>query len=212
MNEKEALAIFEEMGAIMRNGHFVFTNWRHASEYLNKALIFTSTWRINKLCRTLALNFFYKGIQPEIVAGPIVGGAIITQWIVHSLNNCGFPWEVMAVFAEDGLDDTKIFKRGYDKLIPKKRVLVVDDILTTGGSVKRVINSIEALDGEVVGVGALWNRGGVRAEDIGAPELFALINKKLEDYDESKCPLCFQGIPINTEVGKGKEYLDQKDK
>jgi orotate phosphoribosyltransferase len=212
MNEKEVLAIFEEMGVIMRNGHFVFTNWRHAREYLNKALIFTSTWRINKLCRTLALNFFYKRIQPEVITGPIVGGAIIAQWVTHSLNNCGFSWEVKAVFAEDGLNDTKIFKRGYDKLIPGKRVLVVDDILTTGGSVKKIIDSVKTLGGQVVGAGAFWNRGGVRAEDIGVPELFALVNKKLEDYDESNCPLCLQGIPINTEVGKGKEYLAQKAK
>lgn len=106
-----------------------------------------------------------------------------------------------------------VIKRGYDKLIAGKKVLVVEDILTTGGSVKKTVEAVRAIGGEVAGVAALCNRGGVTAEDIGdVPELFSLVNITLESWEASECPLCAQGVPINTSVGKGKEFLSQQGK
>lgn len=104
-----------------------------------------------------------------------------------------------------------VIKRGYDKVITGKRVLVVEDVLTTGGSAREVIEAVRALDGEVVGLGVLCNRGGITAEDVGGvPELFALVNVKLDAWDEAECPLCAKGVPINTDVGKGREFLARK--
>ncbi|MFA6354980.1 MAG: orotidine-5'-phosphate decarboxylase [Candidatus Paceibacterota bacterium] len=102
-------------------------------------------------------------------------------------------------------------KRGQDRFIPGKRILIVEDILTTGGSVKKVVKIVELLAGEIVGVGALCNRGGVTPEQIGnVPVLKALVNVKLEAFDETDCPYCKEGVPINTSVGKGAEYLKNK--
>lgn len=104
-----------------------------------------------------------------------------------------------------------VIKRGYDRLITGKKVLIVEDVLTTGGSVKKVVEAVRAIGGEVVAVAALCNRGGVTAEAIGGvPELFSLINLNLEMFEEAECPLCAQGVAINTNVGKGKEYLAKK--
>lgn len=101
-----------------------------------------------------------------------------------------------------------VIKRGYDKLVADKRVLVVEDILTTGGSVKKVIEAVRAIGGEVVGLAALCNRGKVTAEMVAnPPRLFALASPELRSWREEECELCAQGIPINTNVGRGKEFL-----
>jgi len=104
-----------------------------------------------------------------------------------------------------------VIKRGYDKLVAGKKVLIVEDVLTTGGSVKKVVEAVRAIGGEVVAVAALCNRGKVTSQMIGdVPELFSLINLDLQMYDETDCPLCQNNIPVNTNVGKGKEFLAKK--
>ncbi len=106
--------------------------------------------------------------------------------------------------------DKFIFKRGYGKLVKGKRVLVVEDILNTGGSADRVVKCVREAGGEVVGLGAICNRGGVSAEQLGVPKLFALLNVSLDAYEPEKCPLCKAGVPINEEVGHGKDFMASK--
>lgn len=109
-----------------------------------------------------------------------------------------------------------VIKRGYDKLVmdglvAKKRVLVVEDVLTTGASVRKVVEATRILGSDVVGLGVLCNRGGVTPQDVGnPPKFFSLVNIKLDSWEEAECPLCARGVPINIDVGKGKEYLAQK--
>lgn len=104
-----------------------------------------------------------------------------------------------------------VVKRGYDKLIVGKNILVVEDVLTTGGSAKRVIEATRALGGNIIGLGVLCNRGGITSQDVSDPaKLFALVNVKLDAWDEAECPLCAKNVPINTDVGKGREYLARK--
>ena len=214
VEEKEVLKIFEEMGAIITGSHIVYTSGKHGSAYVNKDAIYPSTKRTKALCEEIAAHFVGPTREViEVVAGPAVGGVILAQWVASALNKYA-PFtkvpEVLAVYAEDGSDDTKIFKRGYDKLIPGKKVLVVEDVLTTGGSVKKLIDSVKTLGGKVVGVGVLCNRGGIKPEDVGAPEIFALTDVPLEAFEEEECPFCKAGVPINTEVGKGREFLAKK--
>ena len=105
-----------------------------------------------------------------------------------------------------------LLRRGYDKLVVGKNVLVLEDILTTGGSVKKAVETAKAAGGKVVGVAALCNRGGVTAEFLGVPELHSFLEVSLESWEEKDCPLCAAKIPIHTEVGKGREYLARKGK
>lgn len=216
MEEREVLQIFETMEAIITGSHIVYTSGKHGSAYVNKDAIYPSTKRTSALCKAIAEHFvtpYHKSgiVDIDIVAGPAVGGVILAQWVAHWLTALGES-EVLAIYAEDGPNETKVFERGYDKLIPGRRVLVVEDVLTTGGSVRKLIDSVKALNGIIIGVGVLCNRGGVKPEDIGAPEIFALTNIPFEAFDEEECPLCKKGVPINTEVGKGREYLDKKTK
>lgn len=100
------------------------------------------------------------------------------------------------------------FKRGYGERIKGKRVLEVEDVLTTGVSASQSVKETRNSGGIVVGLGVLCNRGGVTAEKVGnIPELFALTNITLDAYNEDKCPLCVQGVPINVEVGHGRDFV-----
>lgn len=209
MTEKEVLNVLQEAGAVITNSHIVYTSGKHGSAYVNKDAVYPYTRKISALCSSFAESFY--GDDVDIVVAPAIGGVILSQWTAYHLSNIE-PNEVLAVYAEKDKDDNFVIKRGYDKLITGKRVLVVEDILTTGGSVKAVVELVRLLGAEVVGVGALCNRGDVTADDIGGvPKLISLTNVKLDAWEEAECPLCAQNVPINTEVGKGREYLLRKN-
>ncbi|HEX5689958.1 MAG TPA: phosphoribosyltransferase family protein [Roseiflexaceae bacterium] len=199
MGERTSLEIFEDVGAILTNTHVVYTSGRHGSTYVNKDALYPHTSETAELCGRIAAHF--ADLQPEVVAGPTIGGVLLAQWIAHQSPPLPDGRRALAVFAEEH-DGARVFRRGYADLIPGKRVLVVEDILTTGGSARKVVDAVRALGGEVIGLGALCNRGGVQAADLGAPELFALLTLELESWDAAACPLCRQGIPLNTRVGK----------
>lgn len=200
MSEQEIRKVFEDCGAIL-NGHFVFTSGRHGSMYINKDAIFPHIKAIKTLCRQIALRA--KHLNPDVVIGPVTGGVILSQWVVHHLI-VELEREVLAVYAEKFLEKKFLIRRGYDKLIDGNKVFVVEDVLTTGGSAAGVVKLVRLCGGEVVGVGALCNRGKVTVKDVGnVPELITLLNLDLESWEEKECPLCQKGIPINTKVVKG---------
>lgn len=208
MTEQEVRKIFEKYGAILANGHFVYTSGRHGSEYINKDAIYPHIKAIKTLCWQITLRV--KHLNPDVVIAPAIGGVALSQWVAYQLT-IELEREVLAVYAEKFWGKQFCIGRGYDKLIKNKRVLVVEDVLNSGGSAAEVVKLARLCGGEVVGVGALCNRNKVTVKDVGnVPELFALLNLDLESWEENECPLCKQGMPINTEVGKGKEYLARK--
>ena len=210
MTEREALQLLFDAEAVMTDGHFVYTSGKHGSVYVNKDAAYPHTMVTSALCLTIAEQFTEHFV--DVVIAPAVGGVILSQWVAFHLSElCGH--EVLGVYAEKSEDgDTFVIKRGYDKLITGKRVLVVEDVLTTGGSAKKVVEATRAVGGEVVGLGVLCNRGGIIAKDVAdVPKLFALTNVPLLAYDEAGCPLCAGGVPINTDVGKGREFLARQN-
>ena len=147
----------------------------------------------------------------QVVIAPAIGGVILSQWVAHHLTELTGT-EVLGVYAEKtGDGDAFDIRRGYAELVNGKKVLVVEDVLTTGGSAKKVVEATRAAGGEPIGLGAMCNRGSVTSQDVAnVPELFALVNIKMMAWDEADCPLCAQNTPINTNVGKGREYLARK--
>jgi len=211
MNEQEVLQVLGQVGAVITDSHIVYTSGKHGTAYVNKDALYPHTAETSRLCQVIAEQFANDGV--EVVIAPAIGGVILSQWIAHHLSEITGR-EVFGVYAEkkEGVIDAGfIIKRGYDKIVAGKNVLVVEDVLTTGGSARAVIQATRALDGNVVGLGVLCNRGGITLEDISnPPKLFALVNIKLDAWDEANCPLCAKKIPINTDVGKGMEYLKEK--
>lgn len=205
---QQALQILAESKAVITNSHVVYTSGKHGSAYVNKDALYPHVWKTARLCRMIA-DHFGNG-QVQAVIAPAVGGIILSQWTAHFLSSIGAN-EVLAVYADKIDDDGFIIKRGYDKIISGMRVLVVEDVITTGGSVKKVVEASRAIGGYVVGVGALCNRGGVTKHDLAdVPKLFEVVNMRLDMWDEADCPLCAQDVPINTDVGKGREFLERK--
>jgi len=215
MDEGEAKEILKDTGTIMTDGHFVLNSGKHTSVYIDKFKVLSSPLKTYKLCKGVAKGIKDKGIKIEVVAGPTVGGASIAGWISYHLNMLSFyednfEEEILTAFAEKKPDGTRFFRQAHRELIPGKKVLVVDDTSSTGDTVKEVVKAVENLGGEVVALAILCNRGGITAKNLKVPELFALTNISLETWTEEGCPLCAKGVPINTEVGKGREYLARK--
>ena len=100
--------------------------------------------------------------------------------------------------------------RGYDKIVPGQQVGIVDDVITTGKAVRATIAAVRAKGGMVLWVACLCNRGGVTGTDLDVPELFNLVEITPESWPGDACDLCTQKVPINTEVGKGKAFLERK--
>ena len=216
MNEQEVLQILADVGAVITNSHIVYTSGKHGSAYVNKDAVYPHVEITSQLCRAIAEHFSdEKMYRIEAVVAPAIGGVILCTWTAYWLEKLTGR-KALALYAEKSEDGKMfVFRRGYDKLIsiPGRRTLVVDDVLTTGGSVKKVIEAVRAINGNVVGLGVLCNRGGITPQDVAnLPKLFALVNVKLDAWDEKDCPLCVQNVPINTDVGKGREYLVKKGK
>ncbi len=205
-HSNRALQILAEVGALLTNGHFLYTSGRHGNAYVNKDAVYPHTAQIRALCAEMAEPFVDAKI--DTVAGPTIGGVILSQWVAHILSErTGHP--VMACFAEERVDAAgereRFFGRGYDTMIRGKRVLLVEDILTTGGSIQRVVEAVKKAGGTPVAVMALCNRGGVTGSAVGVERLEALCSLDLQSWEPENCPLCRQGIPINDQVGKGKK-------
>lgn len=195
---RRAAAILAEAGAVITDSHVVYTSGRHGTAYVNKDAVYPHTARVSELCRLLAAPA--RVLAPEVVCGPALGGIILSQWTAHHLG-------ALAVYAEKAPDGGLTLRRGYDRLVAGRRVLVVEDVVNTGGSVREAVGAVRAAGGEVVAVAALCNRGGVAATDLDVPAVLSLVELPLDSWEAAACPLCRDGVPVNTAVGKGREFL-----
>ena len=190
---ERAIQILEDTNAVLTGGHFVYTSGRHGSVYVNKDAVYPHTEMVSQLCTMFADEL--RPHAPEVVCGPALGGIILSQWTAHHLG-------VLGVYAEKS-DSGLELRRNYDKLVAGRRVGVVEDIVTTGGSLKQAVEAVRLAGGEVVGAVAIVNRGGIDAADLGTPVFSSLVELDADSYDPSECPLCADGVPVNTDVGKG---------
>lgn len=208
MNDPKVMQMFADVGAIVSNSHFVYSSGRHSSVYVNKDALYMHPQVISELCQRMAAP--YDAERIDVVVGPVIGGVILSQWVASALTQRRKDGEVLALFAEKGSDSVNkqfAFNRGFDKYIADKNVLVVEDVLTTGGSARQVIELVRAHGGNVVGLSALCNRGNVQPKDVDGIAIHSLIALSLQTYPEDECPFCAQGVPVNTLLGKGRAFL-----
>ena len=211
MNNEATMQMFAGVGAIITNDHIVLTAGSHTDTYINKDALYVHTKTISDLCKLMADGYDANAI--DVVIGPVIGGVVLSQWVAHHLNSRRSSGETFSLYAEkegEGKDKQFVIKRGYDLFIPGKKVLVVEDLLTTGDSARKVIECVKALDGKVVGLSVLGNRGGVKPENVGNVPIQALITVSIETWSEEQCPLCKAGKPINIKIGKGKAFLEKR--
>ena len=203
MNEEHVLSDLERYGVLVDAGHVVYTSGKHGKMYFDKDKIYTHALMTSNLCRIMAEQLAY--LEPDMVIAPAMGGIILSQWMAYHLTNlCSR--EVLSLYAEKRGDDKNfVIRPTFAKLISGKRVLVVEDVLTTGGSVEKVVWLTRSYGGKVASVAALINRGQVTKEQVGnVPKLLSLVNVSLEAWNPADCSLCKKNIPISKDLGKGK--------
>ena len=177
--------IFSRAGAYLE-GHFLLASGMHSPIYLEKFQVLQWPQETERLCASIAESARSLGVQT--VAGPTTGGIILAHEVARQLG-------VRAVYAERAADGRgREFRRGF-RLNPGERVLVVDDIMSTGGSVQETIDAVRACGAEVVGVAVLVDRSDGQARFDGLP-VVALWNVSIPTYTPDDCPQCAQGTPL----------------
>ncbi|MEX0781116.1 MAG: orotate phosphoribosyltransferase [Dehalococcoidia bacterium] len=171
-------------GALLR-GHFQLSSGRHGDLYIEKFRILQWPDLTGPLSAMIANHF--RG-QANLLAGPTTGGVILSYETARHLG-------LRSIIAEkkDGGSDGRDFKRGFE-IGPGDRVLVVDDVLTTGGSIRDVIDAVRARGAEVAGVGVLVDRTNGTV-DFGVP-FYACLSYEVASWDPADCDLCRQGVPL----------------
>lgn len=208
LREHEVEEIFRAAGALLE-GHFVLASGRHAARYLEKFRVFADPRLTERLCAGIAERV--RGRDVEAVAGPTTGGVILAHEVGRQLGlptlyaERDEPAPAVPPAATDAPGTAaragqargspgpvgRAFRRGQT-VSPGARVLVVDDVLTTGGSVRETIDAVRAAGAQVVGVAVLADRSG--GAEVGVP-VEALWRVAIESFAPADCPLCRRGVP-----------------
>ena len=191
MTQEEVRALLVKTGAIM-DGHFLLTSGLHSPHYVEKFNVLQHPAYTAQLCAAMAEKF--KDAQIETVVGPVTGRILLAHETGKSLGT-------RAIFTER-VDGKMTFRRGFS-LHKGERVLIVEDIVTTGGSIKEVIEVVKAAGAVPVAVSMLVDRSGGKA-DFGDVPAAALLTMDVETYAPESCPLCAKGIPMTKRGRTGK--------
>lgn len=180
---KDVEGIFVTAGAVLE-GHFLLASGLHSATYWEKFRVLQFPEHTVPLCTMIADRFRESNV--DVVAGPTTGGVILAFEVARQLG-------VRAVYAERGNEGGRIFRRGLT-VAAGERVLIVDDLLTTGGSIRDVIAAVTALRGNVIGIGVLVDRAEADL-DLGTP-LFSCLKTSVETHSPETCPQCAAGVPL----------------
>lgn len=176
MTSEDVLAIFKQAGALLE-GHFILSSGRRSPVFLQKALVFSRPDLSEKLCKALAEKLTASFGKIDVVAGPAVGGIIPGYELARHLG-------ARAIFAER-VDGQLQFRRGFS-IAAGERVLIAEDIVTTGLSFRETVEALAKLPGEVVGGACIIDRSGGRA-DVGC-KLISLAQVNFPDYSPDDLP------------------------
>jgi orotate phosphoribosyltransferase len=202
LRPQETLRLLQDAHAILENDHFVYISGDHGSGWIDKNALFPHTDTTEVLCRQLGKGV--KDLGVEVVCGPATGGLIIAEWTAHELGVLSTFTEHEEGQAGSALRGRFILRRGYDHLVAGKRVLVVDDIVNTGLSIRQTIEAVRGAAGDVVAASALVNRGNV---GLGVKEFVFLLEYKIPAWPAADCELCKRGVPVNTQYAHGADFL-----
>ena len=191
MTQEEVRALLVKTGAIM-DGHFLLTSGLHSPHYVEKFNVLQHPAYTAQLCAAMAEKF--KDANIETVVGPVTGGILLAHETGKSLGT-------RAIFTER-VDGKMTFRRGFS-LREGERVLIVEDIVTTGGSIKEVIEVVKAAGAVPVAVSMLVDRSGGKANFGDVPHT-ALLTMEVETYTPETCPLCAKGVPMTKRGRTGK--------
>ena len=187
MNEKDILKIFKEEKALL-SGHFLLSSGLHSPNYMQCALVLQKPWLAEKFCRELAKKC--RSLKAQVVIGPALGGMLVSYEMGRAL-------AVRSLFAER-VDGTFTLRRGFS-LKRNEKVLVGEDVVTTGKSTYEVVEVVEKAGAEVVGVASIVDRSDGAA--IFTQEFRSLLKINIKSYRPEDCPICREGKITLTKPG-----------
>lgn len=182
MEQAHVLNLFQSSGALLK-GHFKLSSGLHSGQYLQCALVLQDPKNAQALCAALAAKF--KDNRVTVVIGPALGGVVVSYEVAKALG------VVRSIFSERK-DGKMLLRRGFS-INKDDRVLVVEDVITTGGSTKEVIEIVKKTGAQLIGVGSLVCRA--KKIDFGA-DFKTLLKIDIPTFKENDCPLCKDNIPI----------------
>lgn len=189
MTEDDVLDLFRQAGALLE-GHFRLSSGLHSDRYLQSALVLQHPDYAGQMGRALAARL--EHLQPTVVLSPALGGIVIGQEVGRAM-------QLRAIFAERQ-DGTLTLRRGFT-LAPSDRVIVVEDVITTGGSTRETIAVAEATGATVLGAAAIIDRGS-DPRRLNLP-LQALVRMEVPSYPADACPMCASGRPVTKPGSRG---------
>jgi orotate phosphoribosyltransferase len=186
ISSQDVQSLFEQAGAYL-SGHFLLTSGLHSPNYLQCALVLQEPARAERLGRALAsLLEETAKTRPDLVISPALGGVIIGHEVARAL---GVPF----LFTERDANRVMTLRRGFT-LQPGQKVYVVEDVITTGGSTREVVEVVQASGAVALSAGSIVDRSAGQA-DVGVPRA-ALWQLAVESYPPEYCPLCDKGVPV----------------
>jgi orotate phosphoribosyltransferase len=181
VNDADVLDFFRRHEALLE-GHFILSSGLHSDRYIQCALVLQHPLVAERLGSELAWKL--SAARASVVVAPALGGILVAHEVGRALG-------LRALFTER-VDGRMVLRRGF-QLVPGEATLVVEDVITTGGSTRETIAAVEEAGGKVVAAGALVDRSG-GAADLGLPRA-ALITVSVQNYEPTQCPLCAAGVP-----------------
>ena len=172
---------------IIKKGHFPLRSGKHSDTYVCKDLLFCYPLLFGRVIRGMYSLILKNGLisSYDLITGPPMSGAMMASCLAfHSRDGSIFP---------EKIDGSIVFRRGFDRILPGKKVLLIEDVTTTGGSVQRTVRAVQKHGGEVPAVIVLWNRGNVKSEEY---PIYSLIDREIPSWEPKNCPLCKEGLPL----------------
>ncbi len=188
LNKDGLNKLLKETGVIME-GHFLLTSGRHSGRFLQCSQLLQFPHHAEKVCRLMAGPF--KNMQIDTVIGPAMGGVILSYETARALG-------ARSLFAERTEGGGMTLRRGF-QIEAGEKVLVVEDAVTTGGSVRKVIDLMNRVGAIVTGVSIMIDRSSGKV-DFGVP-MSALLSIEIESFAPEECPLCREGVPLHKPKG-----------
>ena len=183
MDRDRLLKIFRRTNALLR-GHFELSSGLHSGHYFQCALFLQHPLYAARVCRELALRF--RRYRPQVIVGLAVGGVIVAFEAARHL-------KARSIFTEREQDVMK-FRRGFE-LARGERVIIVEDVVTTGDSIREVVTLCRQAGARVMGIGTIVDRSGGRAT-FGRVPFDSLVSLRMESFQPKQCPLCKEGWPL----------------
>jgi orotate phosphoribosyltransferase len=201
VREKIHLEILKRTGAYHANDHILLPSGHHTSEYIEKTLVTTEASFTEGLGAVIAKHFAQWPLDVILSTGP---GALILSHCVARAH----PSRPILIYGTKGVSAGKrrvTLPVEFHRLIQKgTKVLIVEDLVSSGTTVRLLSELVEGLGGQVVGVGALWRR--TKRGEIDGKEIFSLVSRDFPTYPPEACPLCKRGVPLNQEFVKRREH------